>query len=295
MSTPEKLINKIEKKESLIAIIGLGYVGLPLVIRFVEEGFNVIGFDVDSDKVSMLHRGQSYITHIPSEKIREFILSKRFRATSDYSELRNVDCILICVPTPLSNNKEPDLSFILNTAVEIGRELRHGQLISLESTTYPGTTREILLPIFSKNGLDPGKDFFLIYSPEREDPGNINFNTKNIPKVLGGITPECNKVGIALYSRIFDKVVPVSSPEVAEFTKILENTFRAVNIALVNELKMLADKMNIDLWEVIQAASTKPFGFMPFFPGPGLGGHCIPIDPFYLSWMNILLQKSPMP
>lgn len=278
------LIGKIKSKKANIGIIGLGYVGLPLVIRFGEEDFNVIGCDIDQNKVEKLNRGESYIRHIPTEKIRTLINKNKFQATSDYSRLKEVDCIIICVPTPLSNRREPDLSYIENTSDEIAKYLKDGQLISLESTTYPGTTREILLSRFENNGLKVGEDFFLVFSPERENPGDTKYNTKNIPKVVGGITSSCTKVGKTLYEQIVDQVVVVSSTEVAEFTKLLENIFRAVNIALVNELKMLADRMGIDIWEVIETASTKPFGFMPFYPGPGLGGHCIPIDPFYLTW-----------
>ncbi|MBE0428026.1 MAG: nucleotide sugar dehydrogenase [Nitrospirae bacterium] len=278
------LIKAIRDKQAKIGIIGLGYVGLPLVIRFCEEDFNVTGFDIDPKKVARLNRGESYIKHIPSEKIKSLKKKKLFEATSDYSKLKDADCIIICVPTPLKKNREPDLSYVEKTSYEIARYLRKGHLVSLESTTYPGTTREILLTKFENNGLKAGKDFYLVFSPEREDPGNPKFNTKNIPKVVGGITPQCRKAGEALYSQIVDRVVSVSSTEVAEFTKLLENIFRSVNIALVNELKLLADRMGIDVWEVIEASSTKPFGFMPFYPGPGLGGHCIPIDPFYLSW-----------
>ena len=260
-----------------------------MVIRFGEEGFPVIGFDVDTQKIKRLRAAKSYINHIPAGKIANLISKKKFTPTSDYSRLQEADAIIICVPTPLSKKKEPDLSYIINTTKEIAAHLRPAQLVSLESTTYPGTTRELLLNEFEQNQignkkLKVGVDYFLIYSPEREDPGNKKYNTKNIPKVVGGITPACTEIGSLLYKQIIDKVVPVSSTEVAEFTKILENTFRAVNIALVNELKMLADRMGVDIWEVIEAASTKPFGFMPFYPGPGLGGHCIPIDPFYLSW-----------
>lgn len=278
------LLKAINNKEAKIGIIGLGYVGLPLVIRFCEEDFTVLGFDIDNKKVERLNRGESYIKHISSEVIKKLRNKNLFEATSDYSRLKETDCILICVPTPLKKNKEPDLSFVENTSNEIAKYIRKGHLISLESTTYPGTTREILLPKFEAKGLEVGKDFFLIFSPEREDPGNPQFNTKNIPKVVGGITVNCTRLGKTLYSKIVERVVVVSSTEVAEFTKLLENIFRSVNIALVNELKILADKMGIDIWEVIEASSTKPFGFMPFYPGPGLGGHCIPIDPFYLSW-----------
>ena len=278
------LIKKINAKEAKIGIIGLGYVGLPLVIRFCQENFRVVGFDVDTRKVEKLNKGQSYIKHIQSGKIMSLRDNGMFEATDDYERLKETDCIIICVPTPLKKNKEPDLSCVKNTSDEIAKYLRKGQLVSLESTTYPGTTREILLPKFEGKSLKAGRDFFLVFSPEREDPGNPSYNTKNIPKVVGGITPSCTKAGQTLYEQIIDRVVVVSSPEVAEFTKLLENIFRGVNIALVNELKILADKMGIDIWEVIEASSTKPFGFMPFYPGPGLGGHCIPIDPFYLSW-----------
>jgi UDP-N-acetyl-D-glucosamine dehydrogenase len=284
MNSPSALFQKIKNRQAVIGVIGLGYVGLPLVIRFAEEGFRVLGFDIDPRKVDKLNRGRSYIRHIPGEKIAKLTRSGRVEATTKYARLKEPDAVLICVPTPLNKNKEPDMSYIEVTSDEIAKYLRRGQLVSLESTTYPGTTREILLPKFERNGLKAGRDFFLVFSPEREDPGNPKYYTKNTPKVVGGITRSCLAAGKELYTRIVDRVVPVSSPEAAEFTKILENTFRGVNIALVNELKILADKMGVDLWEVIEAASTKPFGFMPFYPGPGLGGHCIPIDPFYLSW-----------
>jgi len=284
MQLNKALISKIKDRTAAIGIIGLGYVGLPLMIRFGEEGFRIIGFDVDDNKVERLNSGESYIKHIPSETIKQLRGNDTFHATSDYAKLREVDSILICVPTPLNNRREPDVSYIENTSDEIARYLREGQLIVLESTTYPGTTREILLPKFEKQGFTVGKDFFLVFSPEREDPGNPTYSTKDIPKIVGGITPACTEAGKTLYEQIIDRVIAVSTPEIAEFTKLLENIFRAVNIALVNELKMLADRMGVDIWEVIAAASTKPFGFMPFYPGPGLGGHCIPIDPFYLSW-----------
>ena len=280
----QSLLNKIESHTALIGIIGLGYVGLPLVLRFTQENFTVTGFDIDKSKVDALNSGKSYIKHIPESKIKELIQTNKFRATTDFSRLKDTDCILICVPTPLSDNKEPDLTYIKNTAEQITRHLRKNQLISLESTTYPGTTREVLLPLFEEKGFKAGEDFYLVYSPEREDPANKKYSTQNIPKVVGGITPTCLESGEALYQQIVDTVVPVSSTEVAELTKLLENIYRSVNIALVNELKVLADKMGIDIWEVIEASSTKPFGFKPFYPGPGLGGHCIPIDPFYLSW-----------
>jgi len=280
----EKVIQKIETKEAIIGIIGLGYVGLPLIIRFGEEEFKVVGFDIDKSKTEKLNKGESYIKHIHSEKIKKLVDEGKFQATSDYSRLQEVDCILVCVPTPLNEKKEPNLSYIEKTSDEIARYLKKYQLIALESTTYPGTTKEILLPKFEQKGLKVGRDFFLVFSPERENPGDKKYNTKNIPKLVGGITRECTLAGKVLYGKIVDQVIAVSSTEVAEFTKLLENIFRSVNIALVNELKILADKMGVDIWEVIEAASTKPFGFMPFYPGPGLGGHCIPIDPFYLSW-----------
>lgn len=284
MPAKQLLEAKIKSRKAIIGIIGLGYVGLPLVIRFGEEKFRVLGFDIDEQKVQKLNRGESYIKHIPPKKIARLLSSRKFEATSDFSRLKEADCILICVPTPLNSKKEPDLSYVENTSCEIARALRKGQLISLESTTYPGTTREILLPKLESKNLRVGLDYFLIFSPEREDPGNPTYNTKNIPKVVCGVSASCTALGKLLYEQIVDQVIVVSSPEVAEFTKILENTFRCVNIALVNELKMLADKMGVDIWEVIKAAATKPFGFMPFYPGPGLGGHCIPIDPYYLSW-----------
>ncbi len=284
MYIKNSLIKKIEARKATIGVIGLGYVGLPLVIRFAEEGFTVQGFDVDDEKVAMLNAGQSYIKHIPSEKIAEAVASQKLTATADFTKLSTPDCILICVPTPLDERKAPDMRFINATIYELAAHLREGQLIVLESTTYPGTTRELLLPKFESKGLEVGEKYFLAFSPEREDPGNTQYTTQNIPKVVGGITAACTEVASVLYDQIVDQVIPVSSTEVAEFTKLLENIFRAVNIALVNELKVLATKMGVDIWEIIEASSTKPFGFMPFYPGPGLGGHCIPIDPFYLAW-----------
>ena len=278
------LIKRILRKEARVGIIGLGYVGLPLVLRFCEVGYKVLGFDVDSKKVSSLKQGRSYIKTIPSSQISPFVRNGQFDVTDDFSRLSGPDCILICVPTPLTEKKEPDLQYIEKTTGSIRSCLRKGQLIVLESTTYPGTTEELILPELESTGLKVGKDFFLGYSPEREDPGNKGFTTSQIPKVVSGVTPSCKKTAIALYRQVIQKVVPVSSPRVAELTKLLENIYRSVNIALVNELKMLADRMGIDIWEVIEAASTKPFGFTPFYPGPGMGGHCIPIDPYYLSW-----------
>lgn len=280
----DQLTQKIKKKESLIGIIGLGYVGLPLVVRFAEEGFKILGFDVDSKKVAQLKRGRSYLKAIPSSQIYQFIRKGCLEVTEDFSRLNEPDCILICVPTPLSDKMEPDLQYIENTTDAVQRRLRKGQLIVLESTSYPGTTEELILPRLKSTGLIPGRDFFLAYSPEREDPGNKTFTTREVPKIVSGLTPSCKRVATTLYQQIVLKVVPVSSLRVAELTKLLENIYRSVNIALVNELKMLADRMGIDIWEVIEAASTKPFGFSPFYPGPGMGGHCIPIDPYYLSW-----------
>jgi len=284
MDMEVRLIQKILNKKVLVGIIGMGYVGLPLVLRFCEEDFRVLGFDIDSKKIAALKRGKSYLKSIPSSRISRFIRSGHLQVTNDFSRLNQPDCLLICVPTPLTEKMEPDLRYIENTNEAIRQNLRKGQLIVLESTTYPGTTEELILPKLETTGLKAGKDFFLAFSPEREDPGNKRFATHQIPKVVAGLTPPCQKLVTTLYSQIIAKVVPVSSPRVAELTKLLENIYRSVNIALVNELKMLADRMGIDIWEVIEAASTKPFGFSPFYPGPGMGGHCIPIDPYYLSW-----------
>ena len=278
------LLNRINERSALIGIVGLGYVGLPLVLRFCEEGFKVLGFDIDIEKVNQLNRGESYIKHISSEKVRQFVDRRLFEATVDMRRLKEADAIIICVPTPLTDKREPDMQYVENTAKEIAKHLRKGQLVSLESTTYPGTTEELILPLFTEKGLKAGKDFFLVFSPEREDPGRKDFTTKTTPKIVGGVTPQCLEMGAALYSKVVAKVVQVSSPKAAEMTKLLENIYRSVNIALVNELKMLCDRMGIDIWEVIEAAKTKPFGFQAFYPGPGLGGHCIPVDPFYLTW-----------
>jgi len=277
------LLGKIEKREAVVGIIGLGYVGLPLAIHFGEKEFSVIGFDVDAHKTDMLLRGESYIKHIRMEKINEKIKEGSFDVTVDFTRLRDADCILICVPTPLTEKMEPDLSYLMETTKSIAENLRIGQIIVLESTTYPGTTEEMLMPGLETDSLKIGQDYFLAFSPEREDPGNSKYDASNIPKVVGGVTTGCLEAASALYSCITE-VVPVSSTRAAELTKLLENTFRSVNIALVNELKVLANKMGIDIFEVINAAATKPFGYTPFYPGPGLGGHCIPIDPFYLSW-----------
>lgn len=278
-------INKIKNKKIIIGIIGLGYVGLPLALTFTETGYKVIGFDTDKDKIeNLLIAKKSYIKHIPSDKVKNSVEKGLLDATVDLSRVAEVDAIIICLPTPLNKYKEPDLSFVTNTVDDILPYLKKGQVLSLESTTYPGTTEEELRPRIEKAGFTVGKDFFLVYSPEREDPGNKNYTTRNVPKVVGGSTSNCLEVGMALYSSIIDKVVPVSSTKAAELTKLLENIYRAVNIGLVNEMKIVADKMGVDIWEVIEAASTKPFGFTPFYPGPGWGGHCIPIDPFYLTW-----------
>jgi len=274
----------IARRDYKVGIIGLGYVGLPLVLRFGEAGFRVLGFDVDPEKVKQLNEGASYIRHIPAERVSALVRSGRFEATADFDRLREADALLVCVPTPLTRHREPDLQYVEKTADAIALTLRRGQLVCLESTTYPGTTEEVLLPRFTAGGLRVGEDFFLAFSPEREDPGNSQHTLEKVPKVVGGVTPECLELACTLYSQVIDRVVPVSSTRVAEAAKLLENIYRAVNVALVNELKTTFDRMGIDIWEVIEAARTKPFGFQPFYPGPGLGGHCIPIDPFYLTW-----------
>jgi len=277
------VIKKLQEKKAVIGIVGLGYVGLPLVLRYCEVGYKVIGFDVDQSKIDALSQCKSYIEHISDLAIKEAV-EKGFEATTNFSRATDVDALILCVPTPLNKYREPDLSFVLDTTDSLIPYLRPGQVVSLESTTYPGTTDEELLPRIQSSGLKVGQNVFLVFSPEREDPGNPNFTTKTIPKVCGGYTPACLEVGKALYGQVIDKVVPVSSTRAAELTKLLENIHRAVNIGLVNEMKIVADKMDIDIHEVIRAASTKPFGFVPYYPGPGLGGHCIPIDPFYLTW-----------
>ncbi|MFQ3594224.1 MAG: nucleotide sugar dehydrogenase, partial [Gemmataceae bacterium] len=276
------LMHKIRSRLACIGIIGLGYVGLPLARTFSAAGYPVLGFDIDPSKVERLHAGQSYLRHIPASDIAT-MLQQGFEATSDFGRLGEPDAVLICVPTPLTESREPDLSYVVKSTQQVAQKLRQGQLVVLESTTYPGTTREVVLPILSDTGLVAGSDFFLAFSPEREDPGNAMFSTHNIPKVVGGLDPASLDLAAELYAAAINKVVRVSTPEVAEACKILENTYRAVNIALVNELKILYDRMGIDVWEVIDAAKTKPFGYQAFYPGPGLGGHCIPIDPFYLT------------
>lgn len=286
---PEELFRSlsqaIAKRTAVVGVIGLGYVGLPLVANFVRAGYRTVGFDCDSDKVDLLNAGKSYIKHIQTEAVAGMVRTGKFHATSDFAVLREADAILVCVPTPLTKNRDPDMSFVEGTARSIRNHLVPGQLVVLESTTYPGTLREVMLPILEETGLEAGRDFFMAYSPEREDPGNPSHSAAHIPKVVGGLDRLSHELACALYEPVVPQVVPVSSPEVAEACKILENTYRAVNIAMVNELKILFERMGIDVWEVIAAASTKPFGFQPFYPGPGLGGHCIPIDPFYLSWI----------
>ena len=280
----ESILTKIESATARVGIIGLGYVGLPLARAFSDRGIAVLGFDVDPAKVARLQGGESYIGHIPDATIRT-MRENKFEATVDFRRLDEPDVIIICVPTPLTDSRDPDLTYIVNSTKAIAERLRPGQLVVLESTTYPSTTREIVLPLLAAKGLKPGIDFFLAFSPEREDPGNPQFSAPTIPKVVGGHEPASLELAVALYSKVVVRVVPVSSPDVAEACKILENTYRAVNIALVNELKIIYSKIGIDVWEVIEAAKSKPFGFQAFYPGPGLGGHCIPIDPFYLTWL----------
>jgi len=277
------LTRKIEAKEITVGVIGLGYVGLPLVLSFSSSGFQVLGFDIDETKVATLNKGGSYIHSIPAERVAR-ARESGFEATSDYDRLTEADAVLICVPTPLGRHQDPDLSFVTATAEAVSQRLRPGHIVVLESTTYPGTTREVLLPVLERSGLKAGRDFFVGFSPEREDPGNPTYRLESIPKVVGAVDPKSLRVAVALYEQVAPRVVRVSSADAAEATKILENIYRSVNIALVNELKMLFDKMDIDIWEVINAAKSKPFGYHPFYPGPGWGGHCIPIDPFYLAW-----------
>jgi UDP-N-acetyl-D-glucosamine dehydrogenase len=279
----DDLIGKLKGRSAVIGIVGLGYVGLPLALRFAEQGYVVLGFDISASKVERLNAGQSYIEHIAADDVA-VALGRGMQATTDFSRASEVDAIILCVPTPLTKHREPDLSFVLDTMNSLTPYLRAGQVLSLESTTYPGTTDEELLPRIERGGLQVGVDIFLVYSPEREDPGNANFTTHSIPKIVGGVTPACLEAGLALYGQVIDRLVPVTSTRAAELTKLLENIHRAVNIGLVNEMKIVADKLGIDIHEVINAAATKPFGFVPYYPGPGLGGHCIPIDPFYLTW-----------
>ena len=283
-SSSTSLIDKIQKKEARIGIIGLGYVGLPLAVEFAQAGYHVVGIDTDSSKVDALNRGDCYITDISADLFSDMVSTGRLMATQDYGAIGELDAISICVPTPLRKTRDPDMSYVVAAAEQIGKHLSPGTLVILESTTYPGTTAEVVLPIMLKNGYVVGEDIFLAYSPERIDPANTTYGVRNTPKVIGGVTLDCADVAMALYDTVVEEVVKVSSTQAAEMVKLLENTFRAVNIGLINEITIMCDKLGIDVWEVIAAAKTKPFGYMPFYPGPGLGGHCIPIDPLYLSW-----------
>jgi UDP-N-acetyl-D-glucosamine dehydrogenase len=280
----KELMKKIEDKTAIVAIIGMGYVGLPLSVEVAKAGYRVVGIQRNPQKARMINSGQNYISDVNDNELKELVEAGRLSSTVDFSVLSEADVVIICVPTPLTKNKEPDVSHIISATEEIVRYIHRGMLFVLESTTYPGTTDELILPMLSKKGLKVGEDFFLAFSPERVDPGNKMYNTKNTPKIIGGITSNCLKITSMLYKQFIDKVIPVSSTKTAEMIKLLENTFRAVNIALVNEIAIICDKLGIDTWEVIEGAATKPFGFMPFYPGPGLGGHCIPVDPHYLSW-----------
>ncbi|HML17394.1 MAG TPA: nucleotide sugar dehydrogenase [Bryobacteraceae bacterium] len=284
MRYAEQLRAKILNHRARVGVVGLGYVGLPLAVEFAGAGFPVTGIDIDAEKVAALERGQSYIQDIPTATLKPLVASGKLRATTDFGAVAELDTINIAVPTPLRKTKDPDMSYIVNACQEIAQHFHPGMLLILESTTYPGTTDELMLPMFEKPGFRAGEDFFLCFSPERVDPGNPQYQTKNIPKVVGGITAACTELGALFYGQALERVVPVGSTRVAEMVKLLENTFRMINIGLVNEIALMCDRMDINVWEVIEAASTKPFGFMPFYPGPGLGGHCIPIDPFYLSW-----------
>jgi UDP-N-acetyl-D-glucosamine dehydrogenase len=280
----EQLKEKITSRTARVGIVGLGYVGLPLAVEFAGAGFSVTGIDLDERKTASIAKGESYILDVPSSTLGRFVEEGKLDATTDFSVVADLDTINICVPTPLRKTKDPDMSYVVSACQEIAKHVHPGMLIILESTTYPGTTDELVLPLIERDGLVAGRDFFLCFSPERVDPGNPNFQTQNIPKVVGGITPACSEMGRLFYSQALETVVPVSSTRVAEMVKLLENTFRMINIGLANEMAIMCDRMGINVWEMIDAAATKPFGFMPFYPGPGLGGHCIPIDPFYLSW-----------
>jgi len=279
-----ELVNEIVNKKAKVGIIGLGYVGLPLAILFAESGFKVFGIDIDKDRVKRAKRGQSYILDVASRQLKEVISKKRLQVTDDFSAIKKLDAIIICVPTPLKEKKEPDISYIVSAVENIKRFMKKGQIIVLESTTYPGTTEEVILPLLESTGLKEGRDFYLAFSPERIDPANLRYKTENTPKVIGGISPQSTRMAKVLYSQVVNRVVAASSSKVAEMAKLLENTFRVVNIGLVNELMLMCDKLGIDIWEVIDIAKTKPYGYMPFYPGPGCGGHCIPVDPIYLSW-----------
>jgi UDP-N-acetyl-D-glucosamine dehydrogenase len=286
ISSADLLTEKIQTRSARVGVVGLGYVGLPLAVEFAKAGFSVTGIDLEQSKVDRINSGKSYIQDVPEEDVRKLWKHNRLSATSSFAAVAELDTINICVPTPLRKTKDPDMSYIISACQQIARYFHPGMLVILESTTYPGTTEEILLPALADTGLAIGKDFFLCFSPERVDPGNPQFQTRNIPKVVGGVTPECTRLGALFYSQALETVVPVSSTRVAEMVKLLENTFRMINIGLVNEIAIMSSRMGIDVWEVIEAARSKPFGFMPFYPGPGLGGHCIPIDPFYLSWKS---------
>ncbi len=283
-STLDQLREKIIARQARVGIVGLGYVGLPLAVEFARSGFTVTGVDVSEEKTRRVNAGDSYVGDVPVAVLRPLVEAGKLRATTDFSAVRDLDTINICVPTPLRKTKDPDMSYIMSACQEIVKHFHKGMLLILESTTYPGTTDELLLPLFSESGLEAGSDFFLCFSPERVDPGNPKYQTVNIPKVVGGCTPSCTEMGRLFYAQSLETVIPVSSTRVAEMVKLLENTFRMINIGLANEIALMCDRMSINVWEVIEAAASKPFGFMPFYPGPGLGGHCIPIDPFYLSW-----------
>jgi UDP-N-acetyl-D-glucosamine dehydrogenase len=284
LTAKEQIEDRIRNRTATVGVLGLGYVGLPLAVEFAEAGFHVIGIDIGAQKVGRLNRGDSYVQDVPSSQLRALTDSARLHATTDFNVLDQLDTVNICVPTPLGKSKDPDMSYIDSACREIAKHLHPGMLVLLESTTYPGTTEEFVLPMLEAGGLRAGKDFYLCFSPERVDPGNPDYQTRNIPKVVGGVTPECSELGALFYRQALSHVVPVSSSRVAEMVKLLENTYRMINIGMVNEFAILCSRLSIDVWEVIDAAATKPFGFMPFYPGPGLGGHCIPIDPFYLSW-----------
>ena len=286
----DELLERLRRRTAVVGLIGLGYAGLPLAVAFAEAGFRVCGLDLDAERVAQINAGRSYLADVPAERLAA--LQGRLTATTDGAVLRECDAITICVPTPLSKAQAPDISAIVSATEEIARWLRPGQLVVLESTTYPGTTDEVVLPLLEAGGLRVGEDFFLAFAPERIDPGNTRFAARNTPKVVGGVTPACRQAATALYEQVIERVVPVSSTRTAEMAKLLENTFRAVNIALVNEMAMMCDALDVDVWEVIEAAATKPFGFMPFYPGPGLGGHCIPVDPYYLSWKLKTLNQT---
>ena len=285
-STLETLAAKIDSRTARVGVVGLGYVGLPLAVEFAAAGFSVTGIDLQAEKVKQINQGSSYIQDVPPEQVRSLVEERKLAATTDFAVVADLDTVNICVPTPLGKAKDPDMTFVMEASRQVARYLHPGMLIVLESTTYPGTTEEMLLPLFESGGLRVGEDFWLCFSPERVDPGNPQFHTRNIPKVVGGITPQCTNMGACFYRQALETIVPVGSARVAETVKLLENTFRMINIGLVNELTIMCERMGIDIWEVIDAAATKPFGFMPFYPGPGLGGHCIPIDPFYLSWKS---------